>query len=237
MHNDLDRRNVNYYDAIFAGDPKRVIELMPYDQKLFESANIGNQAFTNLHVPLSGRSTSLMLTNIYARTTLPDAPGFRQFANWTVVNIKVGEFSLATCSLDSLFMRSEGYCMGNFEGRIQDPKEKADRDDLAIRGTASRLYDAVEKPMVSYTLYKDGFDPVVRDRWMKIAKVALDEILHKGRPIFVGPRQSLRVTTTTYKPGLDALKRMLAEYPETGDASNWPGCWVHLEGVETSESR
>ena len=237
MTNDLDRRNVNYYDALFAGNPTHVIEKLPYDQTLFGNANIGNQVFTNINVPFTEnpRSSSLMIMNIYARTTLPfETPEVKTFLNWTTVNICIGEFRLVTCSLYDLFHRHEGYCMGNFEGRHTDPTVKADRDRIAVLGLASDLYDAVEDPSVKHTLYKESFDPVVAERWKKIARAAMDKILHGGQPLYVAPRQGLHVNVTTYAPGLDALKNALRGYK--GSPDNWPGLWVHLEGRETSEA-
>ena len=238
MHNDLNRRHFDYYDALFAEAPERVAEMLSPTERLFGNRNIGYTDRTNRSMAMTtGESVTRIITNWYARTTLPiAAPEVQEFANWTYVDLIVGEHPMRTISLASLLAHSDSN--HDYRHLEDDPQTQQRRHRSYIEHAAACIYEEIEggsKAALFYGSDTRGLtedERELRQKYMRIAEAAHKVISHEAPRVYVPPRQSVSVSVGIYGAGMDALKSVLRGFPRKASPSRAPGLWIHLQGIE-----
>lgn len=236
-----ERISANYYDALFCApagslQDKQVSSLIGHYVRLFGPGNIGNPSLTNTQQGhcFPGDRT-VVVTNWYARTTMPDTPAFRQFTNSAMATLQVGEKTYGTMPLSELLERREGDLMGRRRIPELDAVGRQDTERFLAESVWEAYTHETREARAQGKTFGDLGDKE-KERWIRVARDLCSRLsLLTGRPVIIPVRQNYSVNIDIFdRDALDAAFRELPVIPAELPDFRF-GLWVHLEGLETRE--
>jgi len=221
-HSDLDRVNLNVYDAF---SPRDCLDGRPV--RLFGNRNIGVGRMTNMMTGgVLPSDSSALVTNWYARTNLPeDLPAYAEWANAVTVRLVVGLKVMSERPLAELVQprRESG-----FGGAVEE-----DDDAKRLRYEA---YVSPETHALAQRLYliymsssrhgRRDFAELGHDEvsaWCAVAEF----VAAQPRPVPISVRQMFYVEVVPESRTTARLLEMMLSLSHIHE----PAVWIHLSGL------